>query len=455
MITEVFVAAVAAFVWVRTGPGTLHSLAYNMMFIASVSTIVFNANPLLRFDGYYILSDLLDIPNLHTRATRHLRHLVERYLFGYKDSHSPAGGLKEGFWLSAFGVASGLYRVLVFTGIILFVADKFLLAGLLMALICLISWGLVPLFRFVSYLGSSPRLAKTRVRAMAFSLSLLILVVSFLAICPFPNRFRAPGVTEATQYARVVNDAPGYIEAVITPSGAHVSEGTPLIKLKNRELHLQIKAAEAQRQEVLAMQRLALHKKTAELDPIQKRLETIEVTLRDFREEEAALLVRARESGIWVAPNIQETIGTWLHRGSVVGEIVNQDAFRFSAVVSQDQAADLFARDIRKAEVRLYGQGGRNLSVRDFQIIPFQQERLPSVALGWRGGGEIPVSISDETGLQAAEPFFQIKAEIQSSTDVVLLHGRSGKLRLTLAPKPLLVQWATQFRQLLQKRYQI
>ncbi|MBN2061245.1 MAG: M50 family metallopeptidase, partial [Deltaproteobacteria bacterium] len=66
MITEVFVAALAAFLWAYTGPGTLHSLAYNMMFIASVSTILFNGNPLLRFDGYYILSDLLDIPNLST-----------------------------------------------------------------------------------------------------------------------------------------------------------------------------------------------------------------------------------------------------------------------------------------------------------------------------------------------------------------------------------------------------
>ena len=76
--------------WANTGAGVVHSLAYNMVFIASVSTILFNANPLLRFDGYYILSDLLDMPNLHGRAAKFVRHLVERHAFGWKKSRSPA-----------------------------------------------------------------------------------------------------------------------------------------------------------------------------------------------------------------------------------------------------------------------------------------------------------------------------------------------------------------------------
>ncbi|MFH1018983.1 MAG: hypothetical protein V1782_00010 [Pseudomonadota bacterium] len=134
---------------------------------------------------------------------------------------------------------------------------------------------------------------------------------------------------------------------------------------------------------------------------------------------------------------------------------MNHDAFRFSAVVSQEEAADLFVGQIRKAEVRLYGQGGNNLDVSKYQIIPYRQEKLPSAALGWFGGGEVAVSTKDDTGLKAAEPFFQIYADIQPKLGVAFLHGRSGKLRFTLNPKPLLLQWAHRFRQLLQKRYQI
>jgi putative peptide zinc metalloprotease protein len=455
MLTEIFVAALATFLWVKTGPGTLHSLAYNMMFIASVSTVIFNGNPLLRFDGYYILSDVLDIPNLHTRAMRHLRHLVERYVFGYKDSYSPTRSLKEAFWLSVFGVLSGMYRFVVFTGVILFVADKFLLAGLIMAAICVISWGVVPLFRFITYLSSSPRLARTRVRAATVSAGFFVLLVSFLAVCPFPNRFRAPGVIKAVQYVRVINDAPGYLEAILVPSGKEVREGVALLELSNHELALEIEAAMAQREETLAMQRRARHMDVADLEPIRKRLESVEAKLRDLKAEKDALVVRARQAGTWVAPTVRDMVGTWIRRGSVLGEIVESGSFRFSAVVSQEEAADLFVGTIRKAEVRIRGQAGQNLGVSDYQFIPYQQETLPSAALGWMGGGEVPVSIRDESGLKAAEPFFQIYADIRPASGVVMLHGRSGKLRFTLNPRPLLLQWAHKFRQLIQKRYRI
>jgi putative peptide zinc metalloprotease protein len=455
MIVEVFAAALAAIIWAYTGPGIVHSLAYNMMFIASVSTVLFNGNPLLRFDGYYILSDLLDIPNLYTRAVQHLRHLVERYLFGYKDSYSPTQSLKEASWLSVFGVMSWVYRIFVFTGIILFVADQFLLAGLIMAVICVISWGIVPLVRLIGYLASSPRLARTRPRAVAVSVGGVATVLFFLGICPFPNRFRAPGVLEAATYVQVMNHTAGYVEAVQVPSGAEVIAGIPLMKLSNRELELEIEATNAQREETLAMQRQAMHLATANLEPIRKRLETIEKKLKEHQKQRAELVVKAREKGQWVSPRSTEMVGTWMPRGSFIGEIVNHDAFRFSAVVSQDEASNLFEGQIRKAEVRLYGQGGENLEVSDYAIIPFQHEKLPSAALGWRGGGEVPVSLTDDTGLEAAEPFFQIYANLKASSEVAFVHGRSGKLRFSLHPEPLLTQWARKFRQLLQKRYQI
>jgi putative peptide zinc metalloprotease protein len=345
--------------------------------------------------------------------------------------------------------------VVVFSGIILFVADKFLLAGLLMALICVVSWGLAPLFRLIKYLAASPRLARTRVRAAVVCVGFFVLVGSFFAFCPFPNRFRAPGVIETIRYVRVVNDAPGYVRNIRASSGTEVRPGTPLIELSDRELDLEIEATLAQRSETRAMELKALRTQAADLQPLRKRLETVESKLRNLDAQRGALVVRARDSGIWVAPAIQELVGTWIHRGAVIGQIVNRGGFRFSAVVSQDEAADLFTGRISGAEVRIYGEGGKNLEVSEYQIIPFRQEKLPSAALGWRGGGEVAVSVNDQTGRQAAEPFFQIYADIPSDQGAVLLHGRSGKLRFTLDPKPLFSQWAHLFRQFLQKRYQL
>ena len=222
-----------------------------------------------------------------------------------------------------------------------------------MALICVISWVVVPLSNLVLYLASSPRLARTRLRAVTISVGMFVLAVAFLAIIPFPNRFRAPGVMEAVQYVRMVNDAPGYVEAVLVPSGKSVRSGTPLMKLTDRELDIEIEATLAQRDETLALERRALSRETADLRPIRKRLETIEAKLEDLRAQRADLTVKARQSGAWVAPRAKEMVGAWIPRGSVVGEIVNHDGFRFSAVVSQDEASNLFVDQIIKAEVRL------------------------------------------------------------------------------------------------------
>ncbi len=455
MIMEIFVAAIATFVWAYSGEGTLHSLAYNIMFIASVSTVLFNGNPLLRFDGYYILSDLLDIPNLSSRAMKHLRHLVERYAFGYKESFSPAQGRRETVYLTIFAILSGIYRVIVFSGIIFFVADKFLLAGMIMALIGVVTWVVVPLYKFFIYLSTNPRLARTRMRAVLVSAGFLSLLVLFLALIPFPDRFRAPGVMETMQYVQVVNDAPGYLKKVIVPSGRQVSPGMALLEMHDRELELETEAVIGQKKETEALILKALNKEPADLEPLQKRLESIDAKLKDLELQRASLTVRAREAGIWVAPRINDLVGSWLDRGGVIGQIVNERSFRFSAVVSQDEAAELFVGGISKVEVRIYGQGETNLAVSKFRIIPYRQEKLPSAALGWRGGGDLAVSVKDETGTRASEPFFQIYADIVPTPEVLLLHGMSGKLRFTLKPRPLLFQWGHLFRQMLQKRYQL
>ena len=455
MLVEIFVASLAVFVWAKSGQGTVHSLAYNVMFIASVSTVLFNANPLLRFDGYYILSDLLDIPNLSSRSMNHLRHLAETRLFGCKDSTSPAETRREAVWFTVFGILSGIYRVVVFSGILLFVADKFLLAGLVMVVVCLISWVIVPLGRFLDYLGTSPKLARTRARAVAVSAGLALGTVLLLAVIPFPNRFRAPGIMEAENYLVVVNDGPGYVREVLVPSNTWVAAGTPLARMTNHELDLEIEAARAQLDEVTAMETKARSRAIADLEPIFKRRETIVQTLDELRAEKQALVVRAKKSGVWVCPRGGELPGAWLPRGTEIGEIVGDGDFRFSAVVAQDEAADLFVDTIRKAEVRIFGQGGDDIAVDALEIIPYQQERLPSAALGWFAGGEVAVSTSDGSGLKAAEPFFLIHGKLTPADGVLFVHGRSGKMRLTLPPKPLLFQLWHAFRQLLQRRYRI
>lgn len=455
MIVEVFVAALATFVWAQTGPGTIHNLAYNIMLVASVSTLLFNLNPLLRFDGYYILADLLEIPNLHQRSARHLRHLFEHYLFGLQRSESPARSRTEAWWLTVFVILSGIYRVIIFGGILLMVADRLLLLGILMVIICVITWILVPIGRFINYLATSPALDRNRLRAIGATLALALLLVSFLQLIPFPNRFRAPGIVQATEWSSVLTETTGIVSHLNTEPGQPVQRGQVLFQLNNPELALARHAAEARVSEINARLLQAIREDVANIRPLESLQKSASERLEKLRREEERLSVRAINDGIWVAPDAKDFMGRWLPRGSSMGQVINPASFEFNATVRQEDVHYLFATDAPSAQVRLRGAAAQEIPVVRLRLIPASRRTLPSPALGWAGGGEMPVSPEDPEGMTALEAFFEIRADLASNAGGPIFHGRSGKIRLQLGTRPLLSQWVRRLWQVLQKRYQL
>ena len=143
-------------------------------------------------------------------------------------------------------------------------------------------------------------------------------------------------------------------------------------------------------------------------------------------------------------------------RGEVMGQLVDLERIRFVAVVTQQQADRLFGTEIDQVAIRLAGQVDREISADGINILPYQRQRLASAALGWMGGGKIPVRQDDERGEMASEPFFEIRVALdQLPAQTVALHGLSGQLRVSLEPVPLFSQWRRVLMQQLQKRYQI
>lgn len=455
MIVEVFVAAIAVFIWARTGTGVWHNLAYNMMFVASVSTLLFNINPLLRFDGYYILSDLLEIPNLHQRAARHLKHLIEHYVFGVKKSESPARSRREAFWLTVFGILSNIYKVVVFTGILLFVADRWLLLGLMMAALCVVSWFIAPICKLTNYLATSPKLERCRPRAVMASLAFFGVIILFLQFVPFPSHFRAPGALEARRYTSVVNEAQGSLAEILAEPGQAIKEGQPLFRLENREMDLAKAEAEARLREIDARIRLSRRDDIASLKPLQSSRESALKELARIEDAIAELIVRARQDGIWVAPGVEAYAGRWLIRGTSVGMLIDPSSFEFAATVSQTDVNNLFDGAFKGAEVRLMGQVDKSLQVEAARVIPADQHVLPTPALGWAGGGEMQTDARDPEGSRTVEPFFIVMGKVSSEDGIALLHGRTGKIRFATGRQPLLPRWYRRFRQMIQKRYQL
>lgn len=453
MIGEFALAAVAALVWVNTAPGVLNALAYNVMFVASVSTLLFNMNPLLRFDGYYMFVDLFAVPNLFQRSREQLRYLGERYLFGVRKARPAARTRGEARLLPVYAVLSLGYWVVLMGTIVWFVASEYLDIGMILAAFLLVLFLVVPLVKFLNYLFLSPRLMQQRPRALAVTGGLLLCGVLLLGLWPVADRVRAPGVLEARDMRQVNSETAGFLADVLAKPGAWVQAGTPLVQLENEGLDLEITLAELQRRQILAQELKAESAALADLSSLRRQRAAVEDSLADLRRRKAGLVITAPIEGRWVAPQFEQ--GAWMERGGGFGEVVDNRAFRLVAVVPQ-VASHLFDARIHAAEIRLVGEEGINVHADGVRVIPFEHGELPSPALGMPGGGTISVAPEDTRGVTASEPFFRIHAGIPAAGPLPsLLHGRLGEMRLTLDPKPLLWQWERALRQFLQRNFHV
>ena len=458
MIVDLFFAALAAMVWAATGDGLLHSLAFNMMVIGSITSLAFNGNPLIRFDAYYILSDLIEIPNLYQRARQQWVYWMEKYVFGVEHTEMPSSGAREAAWLAGYSVTSLIYRIFLSIGIMLFVADQILLVGVLLAAISVLVGVLLPLKRFITYLASNPKLAKTRKRAVAISAVAVGAVLLFVGFFPFPNAIRAPGIVESKEVAKIYAETEGILGKTYIGNGRFVRRGEVIAVFANYELTLDIKALKAGLAQAQVLKQKAIHNAMADLKPLLEREKALNEQLSVLERRQKDLTVVAPASGIFVAPELDSFQGRWMKRQTQIGSLITEGDYRFYAIVSQEKAFDLFREKNFHNQVKLYGYPEENLQLDQIIVIPYQREELPSAALGWFGGGDISVSSAEKSGKKVTEPYFEISGRIvvpKDWTKPYLMHGRSGVLRLVLPPEPLAVQGYRAVKQTIQKRYKI
>jgi putative peptide zinc metalloprotease protein len=457
VIAELGVAAVAALLWANTAPGVVNAIAYNVIFVASVSSVLFNLNPLLRFDGYHMLVDFLDVPNLFQRSREQLRYLGERFLLALPNGKPAARTRTEAWLLPLYGVTSIVYWLMLMATIVFFIAGEYLDLGVALAWILGFTVVVVPLWKFLKFLSTSPRLHHYRARTVALALVVAAVILVPLSWVPMPDRIRASGVLEASAYRQLNSESPGFLVELMALPGASVRRGEPLMRLESPELLFDLRAALLQREQLLAQELRATSLSVADLLPLRHQREAVESVIAELERQRAALLVTAPIEGIWSAPDFDTGLGRWVARGAPLGAIVDPSSWRFVAVLPQ-VATHLFDNRVHRVELRLRGQEHLNIVAPEAKIVPFETGTLPSRALGFAGGGDIAVSSADQNGLTAVEPFFRIQAPlpIEALGDGLgLAHGRLGTIRLTLDDAPLLLQWERGVRQFLQRRFRV
>jgi putative peptide zinc metalloprotease protein len=454
MAVEFFFAAAGALVWAYTAPGLVHSLAFNVMLIGSVSSLLFNGNPLLRFDAYYMLSDYAQIPNLYQKAQQQWKYFGDRYLLGTVSAQSKATDRKEWVWLTLYGFLSFIYLMLITVGIVLFLMDQWLPLGLLVLTMTLYSRFLSPLYQLFRHLRG-PATQGNRQQAVTMVSCIGLGLFLLLAVVPFPAAIRAQGIVKANHASNIYAQTAGQLDALLVRHGERVQAGQVLARFSNLDLAAELRLTESAELETQAQIRQALHQAGQDLFALQDKAEALELRRLNLQEQQQQLLVRASQNGEWVAPDLHEQLGTWVQRGQALGEVVDASSFRFVAVMPQEQADIMFQNKFRYAELRLNGQADTTLALPQVNIIPFQSDKLPSSALGWVGGGDIAVNTQEPSGAKAVESFFLLQSEIptEQRQGLTVLHGLSGTLRLQAKDQPLASQAYRGLKQLVQKRY--
>jgi putative peptide zinc metalloprotease protein len=464
MIVELFFAALMAFVWIMTADTTsiVAQLAFNAMLIASVTTLVFNANPLLRYDGYYILSDFLEIPNLRQKSSEYALGLIQRHIFNVKLQH-PLPPLLQRFWLLTYAITSSIYRAFVGLVILLIVAYELPVIGPLMAISGVATWFFVPVYKVFKYLAIDPELHRKRPRAIAFSLAVAAAIVVLIGIMRFAVNVDAEGVLEVAKAddRPIYAEQPGFIREIGKTAdgrqlqdGDFVRKGQVLLVLENKPLTTQLAVLDARVKQV-EVERM----QAAAVSPNQRQMKDMELAKTLEQRELLAnqvekLVLRAPIDGELIAPNIANKLNQFVGRDNK--EVVRVENVRNQYVEVVLPQEDYQLLDEQSDRLAAHSEG-RMVSDID-HVIKAQSVSLfktalltpPSPVLTQAQGGTIPLDQTERGEPKYAVPQFQARVVLDDAGNYIT--GQRAYVRFKLEKKPLVWQWGRRFWQLIEAK---
>lgn len=452
MLVELFLAALAMYVWVLVEPGMVRSIAFNTLLVAGVSTVVFNGNPLLRYDGYYILADWIEIPNLAVRSNRYLGYLIERYAFKSEGVEAPMASVAEKAWFVIYAPTSFVYRTMVSLAIVVFIAGEFFLIGIGLALWTLVTSLFLPIWKLVIHLFGSPSLARVRGRALILSGTVLSGVLAFLFLIPMPFRTQSEGVVWMPEQAMVRAGGDGFVRRWLAAPGSLVRVGDPLMQSEEPELEAQLKIGQAKVAELQAKfnELFVVDKVAAELarDDLQRE----QASLARLQERIGNLAVKSPGNGHFMVHQAGDVIDRYFRKGDLLGYLSEETKPKVRVLIHQEDI-DLIRQAYDEVEVRGAPRLDKVIVGQIIREVPGGALQLPSRALSVDGGGQVAVDPRDTDGLTALNRHFQI--EIELPTKDLAFYGARVHVRFEHRAEPLAYQWYRRLRPLLLSQFHV
>jgi len=413
IMVEAFIAALAMIVWAYAEPGMARSFAFNVMMIAGFSTLLFNGNPLLRFDAYYVLADLLEIPNLGARGNQQIGYLVKRYLYGIYDAASPANSSGEAWWMGVYAVAAFLYRLFIMVAISLFVAAQYLLVGVLFAIWSIYATVVAPVTKTLAKPMTDHELKNRKQRTLLIGGVGISALTFLLFILPLPLATQVEGVIWVPEQAHLRSNMHGFFKRLVKKPGSQVTRGELLIELEEHGLDAQVKVLSAQLLEARA------RFKAGQSDRVQTEIIREEIAYLEKEKEliiaqQQDLKIVSHRNGEFVLPNAANLVGRYISRGEHLGYVVDFHQLPVTAMVGADYI-DLVRHQVRAVEVRFASLPNQSYAAEVKRIVPASTRALPSKVLSVEGGGRIATDPNSADGVRSLRNYFRVDIDLQDA----------------------------------------
>jgi putative peptide zinc metalloprotease protein len=406
MLVEVWIAAVAFYLWLWLEPGTAKAVAYDVAVLASVTTVLFNGNPLLRYDGYYVASDALEIPNLAKRAGDWWGYVIERHLLARRHRASPANAPGEAVWFAFYAPLAFVYRMFVMFSIAVFVATQYFAAGVLIAVwSVIVSIGL-PLWKGLAWLGRNVAGSAASSRSRRVLVSLGAGIGALLFLLPLPHHTQVDGVLWLPDRAVLRAGQGGFVEQVLRASGSRIEPGDAVLRLGDPAVSARVQAQVARRTAALVRYDAVRHEDPAAAEQLAAELRREEAALAHEQTRAELMDVRSASSGtLWLARH-QDLPGRHFGQGEVLGYVLPPEAPRVRVIV--DQADESLIRGSTLGiRAMLPFDPGRTWPARVVREVPAASSDLPSAALGRQGGGAVATDPRDDSGRRSLTTHFE------------------------------------------------
>lgn len=433
ILVELALAAGAFYLWLWLEPGVAKATAYDAAVLASFSTVVFNANPLLRYDGYFVLADALEIPNLGQRAGRFWVWLFERAVLRRRDAASPVRATGEAAWFALYAPLSFVYRIFVTFSVALFVATRYLTVGIFIAMWSLAANLGVPLLRGAQWLRRQA-LGRPEAGLRWRFLATLAVALAPLAV-PLPHRSQVDGVLWLPEQGVLRAAEAGFVTQVSAADGSQVQTDGAILTLDDPALRARASALAAREEAARARYEATRLTDPVRAEPLRSALEREIAQRVDAQRRLAAFEVRARAAGrLWLQDG-DELLGRHVRQGQVLGYVIPPHAPLVRVIVDQADA-EYIRSDTRALELRLSAAPSLGWAARIVRAVPSASNELPSAALGRQGGGDAPIDPRDGSGRHALLSHFEYELALPEEFPYRFIGSRVS-VRFDHAPQPL------------------